>query len=44
MEKFKNFELENQEMIFGGILYVTTCGREVCDLYDSEKERIIYLS
>ena len=39
MEKFREFKLENQEMIFGGRLIPTDWGN---DLYDTERKRIIY--
>ena len=41
MEKFKEFKLENQELILGGLLVPTAYigGRK--DLYDSERGRFI---
>ena len=39
MEKFREFKLENLEMIFGGKLIPTSRGN---DMYDTERERIIY--
>ncbi len=39
MEKFREFILENQEMIFGGELIPTNRGN---DFYDTKWKRIIY--
>nr|WP_293295843.1 hypothetical protein [Allomuricauda sp.] len=45
MEHLKQFELENTEMILGGTLIKTYCpgSNKVCDAYDDELDRIIYL-
>jgi len=40
MEKFKKFEIEAQEVIYGGKHYPTYIGRNG-DIYDSETERFI---
>lgn len=45
MEIFKEFKIENQELIFGGELVATLACCEVClreDLYDTEMKRMIY--
>ena len=46
MENFKNFELENAEMIFGGDIVNTTYtggdGNNGSDMYDTDKDRIVY--
>ena len=46
MENFKAFEVENQEMIFGGELQSTTWsgadGSSGTDLYDTGTGRVIY--
>ncbi len=48
MENFKNFEIENQEMIFGGVLqpteYSNAGGGGGTDYLDTEKGRVIYPS
>ncbi|GGH03511.1 hypothetical protein [Pedobacter zeae] len=47
MENFKAFEVENQEMIFGGELQKTVWsgnGESGTDFYDTEKDRVIYAS
>ena len=47
MEKFENFEIQNQEVIFGGDLSNTTytdgAGNRGFDKNDSDMDRVIYL-
>lgn len=46
MENFNEFELQNQEMIFGGehqnTRYTTDGGTSGKDLYDTEAHTIVY--
>jgi hypothetical protein len=42
MNAFEIFSLVDPVQIVGGRLFVTTCGRVVCDYYDDESDRIIY--
>lgn len=46
MEQFEKFEIENQEMIFGGdhreCTYTTSSGATGEDIYDTETKNIIY--
>jgi hypothetical protein len=43
MTSFNQFTLEKPKKIHGGKLVITTCGENVCDAYDTDSERIIYL-
>jgi len=54
MEKFKEFEIENQDLIFGGIntspiagtedtTWVDGNGNRGLDKYDKDLDRVIYL-
>lgn len=47
MENFKNFEIENQDMIFGGSLtdteYTGGNGTMGKDKYDSDRDAVVYL-
>lgn len=46
MENFKNFEIENQEMIFGGehreTMYTSSSGGIGDDIYDTDAKAIVY--
>ena len=46
MKNFENFEIENQEMIFGGELKPTTYSNEGGgggdDMWDTERRRMAY--
>lgn len=45
MKSFEKFEIENLDMIFGGDLQKTEWsgnGESGTDLYDTEKNRVIY--